>query len=64
MTAISRAGGETRKETIRGVGFSPAMLPLVAGVDGGVPRRPWELRQRHWLLESWWLEAMEKGSRA
>ncbi|QCD93834.1 hypothetical protein DEO72_LG5g1910 [Vigna unguiculata] len=64
MTAISRVGGEARKETIRGVGFSSAMLPLVAGVDGGVPRRPWDLRQRHRLLESWWLEAMEKGSRA
>ncbi|QCE15742.1 hypothetical protein DEO72_LG11g2754 [Vigna unguiculata] len=57
MTAISRVGGEARKETIRGVGFSPATLPLVAGVDGGVPRRPWDLRQRQGLLESWWLEA-------
>ena len=65
MTAISRVGGEARKETTRGVGFSPATLPLVAGVDGGVPRRPWDLRQRQGLLESWWFEANgERVSRA
>jgi len=65
MTAISRVGGEARKETTRRVGFSPATLPLVAGVDGGVPRRPWDLRQRQGLLESWWLEANgERVSRA
>ena len=34
---------------------------MVTGVDGGVSRRPWDLRQRHLLLEYWWLEAVEKG---
>jgi len=34
-----RVGEETRRETIRGVGFSSAILPMVTGVDGGVSRR-------------------------
>ncbi|QCD77421.1 hypothetical protein DEO72_LG1g1045 [Vigna unguiculata] len=30
-------------------------------LDGGVSRRPWDLRQRQLRLESWWLEALEMG---
>ena len=56
-----RVGEETRRETIRGVRFSSVILPVVTGVDDGVSRRPWDLRQRHLLLEYWWLEAVEKG---
>jgi len=40
---------------IREVGVSPAMLSVVAGIDGGVSRRLWNLRQQHLRLESWWL---------
>ncbi|QCD96401.1 hypothetical protein DEO72_LG6g1103 [Vigna unguiculata] len=46
-------------ETIWGVRFSPAMLPVATGVDGGVSRRPWDLRQRRLLLEFWRLGRRE-----
>jgi len=34
-----------RKGTIQGVGFSPAMLPVVTGIDRSASRRSWDLRQ-------------------
>ena len=38
---------ETRRGKIWEVGFSPATPPVVAGVDGGVPRRPWDVQWQH-----------------
>ncbi|QCD84422.1 hypothetical protein DEO72_LG2g4776 [Vigna unguiculata] len=60
VTLASRAG-ENEKGMIREVGFSPAMLPVAAGVDGGVPRRPWDWWQRHL---SWWLVDLRHQGRS
>ena len=56
-------GRKTRRGTIREVGFLPAMLPVVDGIDGGMSRRPWDLRQRHLRWESWWLVGSRHGRR-
>jgi len=57
VTLASRAG-ENEKGMIREVGFSPATLPVAAGIDGGVSRRTWDWWQRH--LSWCWLEASGK----
>ena len=41
---VLRTGEETRRERIWGVGFSPATPPVVASIDGGVSRRPWDVQ--------------------
>lgn len=50
---LSPPGEETRREAIWGGWFSPATPPVMTGVDGGVSRRPSNVRQRHLSLKSW-----------
>ena len=53
-------GRRSKKRGDSRVGFSVATPPVVASVDGGVSRQPWDVQWQHLALEMWCAEMRRK----